>query len=103
MCNPFLLETSLIYVSLEFIIHTFNANFILVTSNEPVLLETNADHCYIRTGEFSNNVNATDFQTGVVTFDDYYESIHNVSTPQIKVNPYTNHLVTFDQSSTRNY
>ena len=56
-----------------------------MTSEEPILREPSPDHCYLKSGEFSNNTGANSFQAGVVTYDDYYESIHNTSTPTIKV------------------
>ena len=59
----------------------------LVTNKEPILSDENPDHCYLKTGEFSADSHGNVFQTGIVTYDDRYESVSENLIPIIKVNP----------------
>ena len=48
-------------------------------------MEESGTYCYLRTGEYSHNVKTNCMKTGVVTYDDQFESIHSPSEPLIKV------------------
>ena len=56
-----------------------------MTNKEPITLEVSSSHCYLKTGEFSNDARCNLFKTGTITYDDYYERPQDVTGPLIKV------------------
>ena len=58
---------------------------ILVTCHEPILDTINEKHCYLRTSEFTNRPDINQFDLGVVTYDDEFDSLQIRTNPKIKV------------------
>ena len=56
-----------------------------MTNEEPITLEASPDHCYLKTGDFTNDTRLNVFQTGTITYDDHYNSINVDSVPLVKV------------------
>ena len=57
-----------------------------MTNQEPITLENSPDHCYLKTGEFTNDPRCNIFQSGTITYDDHYGSISAQMEPLVKVN-----------------
>ena len=57
----------------------------LVTPEEPITGELNAEHCFLRTSEFTNNPRINQFVTGVITHNDSFTNLDLKIDPLVKV------------------